>query len=154
MKQDDGGPSRRLFRKRGLDERGHAVAIEAAIILPVLVLFAALVIVLASETLAHQSVGGAASQAARAASLERSPATARGAAESVAGAALRDANVACTERHVTVDVTGLVAPLGTPSSVSVTVVCTLVHDVALPGFPQQRRVSETRSSPVDSYRGR
>lgn len=144
----------RLVTGRGRDARGHAVAIEAAIILPVLVLFAALVIVLARETLAHQSVGGAASQAARAASLERSPAAARAAADSVAGAALRDANVACAQRHVTVDTAGLRAPLGTPSSVSVTVVCTLAHDVALPGFPQQRRVSETRTSPVDSYRGR
>lgn len=136
------------------DERGHAVAIEAAIIMPVLVLFVALVIVLARDALAHQSVGGAASHAARAASIERTPTSARASAESVAGAALVDANISCREQHVTVDAAGLRSPLGTPSSVSVTVTCLLTYDVTLPGFPQQRRISETRTSPVDTYRGR
>lgn len=135
-------------------ERGHAVAIEAAIILPVLVLFVGLVIVLARDALVQQAVGAAASQAARAASLERSALTAGSSAESVATAALVDMGVSCQERRVTVDAAGLRSPLGTPASVSATVTCVVAYDVTLPGFPQQRRISETRTSPVDTYRGR
>lgn len=130
------------------------MAVEAAIILPVLILFVALVIVLARDALAQQAIGGAASQGARAASLERSTASARASAESVAEAALSDAGVVCAQQSVTVDVSGLRAPLGTPSSVSVTVICVVSYEVDLPGFPRQRRWSETRTSPVDTYRGR
>lgn len=130
------------------------MAIEATIIIPALVLFVALVIVLARDTLAQQAVGASASQAARAASLERSPRSARSAAASVAVSALLDAGVSCRSQQVTVDTSALSAPAGDPSSISVTVTCVVVHDVGLPGFPQQRRVSETRTSPVDTYRGK
>jgi len=143
----------RLSRQAHSD-RGYAIAIEATIIIPALVLFVALVIVLARDTLAQQAVGASASQAARAASLERSPDSARAAAASVAGSALVDAGVSCRTQQVTVDTSALSAPPGDPSSISVTVTCVVVHDVGLPGFPQQRRVSETRTSPVDTYRGR
>lgn len=146
------GHGRAFGSRRG--EAGHAVAIEAAIILPALVLFVGLVIVLAREELAHQAVGSAASQAARAASLERSGPVARTAAESAAGSSLADSGMQCRQQLVTVDVAGLRAPLGTPASVSVTITCVLDHDVRLPGFPEQRRVSETRTSPVDTHRGR
>lgn len=135
-------------------ERGHAVGIEAAIILPALVLFVALVIVLARDALAQQAIGGAASQAARAASLERTPRSARASAQSVAASGVSDGDIPCLEQHVTVDAAGLRSPLGTPSTVSVTVSCLLAHDITLPGFPQQKWVSETRTSPVDTYRGR
>ena len=136
------------------DDRGHAMAVEAAIILPVLILFVALVIVLARDALAQQAVGAAASQAARAASLERSTASARTSAGSSAESALSDAGIHCTQQSVSVDASGLRAPLGTPSSVSVTVSCVVSYGVDLPGFPHERRWSETRSSPVDTYRGR
>ena len=135
-------------------ERGHSVAVEAAIILPVLVLFVALVVILARDALAQQAIGAAASQAARAASLERSTAAAQSSAQSVAGSALGDAGIACTQHSITVDASGLRGPLGSQSSVSVTVTCVVSYGVSLPGFPQQRRWSETRTSPVDTYRGR
>ena len=138
--------------KRG--ERGHAVALESAIILPATILLVALVILLARDALAQQAVGAAASQAARAASLERSPQAARTSAQSVAAAALSDADVNCLEQSVLVDATGLSAPLGTPSKVSVSVTCMISHDITLPGFPRHTRASETRTSPVDTYRGR
>lgn len=142
------------FSARARPERGHAVAIEATIIIPALVLFVALVIVLARDSLAQQAVGASASQAARAASLERSPVSARAAAESAAGSALVDAGIFCRSRQIMVDTTGLNAPRGDPSSLSVTVTCVIEYDVRLPGFPQQRSISETRRSPVDTYRGR
>ncbi len=130
------------------------MAIEATIIIPALVVFVALVIVLARDALAQQAVGASASHAARAASLERSPGAARAAAESAAGEALRDAGISCSSRGITVDTSGLSAALGDPSSVAVTVTCVIEHDVVLPGFPRERRISEMRISPVDTYRGR
>lgn len=135
-------------------QRGHAVAIEATIIIPVLVLFVALVIVLARDSLTEQAVGAAASQAARAASLERSRAAAHDAAASAAASSLSDAGISCTGQHILVDTAALVAPLGTPASISVTLTCVIEYDLTLPGFPQQRRLSGTRTSPVDTYRGR
>lgn len=135
-------------------ERGYALAIEATIIIPALVLFVALVIVLARDTLALQAVGSSASQAARAASLERSPGSALAAATSIADSALRDAGVSCRSQQISVDTSALSAPVGHPSAISVTVTCVVVHDVRMPGFPPERTVSETRTSPVDTYRGR
>ncbi|MEO7587928.1 MAG: pilus assembly protein [Arachnia sp.] len=135
-------------------ERGYAVALEAAIILPAIVLFVALVVVLARDVLTQQAVGAAAAQAARAASIERTPQAARSAAESATSAALSDSNVECRERDVSVDAAGLRAPLGTPSRVTVSVTCVVAYDVSFPGFPVSRRMTETRASPVDTYRGR
>lgn len=136
------------------DQRGHAVAIEATIIVPALVLFVALVIFLARDALTQQAVGASASQAARAASLERSAASARVAAVSTAGGALRDAGVSCRSQNVTVDTSALNAAPGNPASLSVTITCVVEHDLAFPGFPRLRRVSEMRTSPVDTYRSR
>lgn len=135
-------------------ERGHAVALEAAVILPAMILMVALVILLARDALAHQAVGAAASQAARAASLERSPGSGRTAALSMVDSALSDAGIACHQQSVTVDLAGLSAALGTPSTVSVSVSCVVSHDLSLPGFPATTRVSATRASPVDTHRGR
>lgn len=140
------------WRQRG--HRGSAVAIEATLIIPALVLFVALVVVLARDALTDQTVGGAASQAARAASLERSPAQARAAANSAADSTLLNAGIVCVESGVQTDVSGLSAPPGQPSIISVTVSCVIHHDVSLPGFPQTRRVTQTRTSPIDTYRGR
>lgn len=134
--------------------RGSAVAIEATLIIPALVLFVALVVLLARDAFTEQTVGGAASQAARAASLERSPAQARAAANSAADSSLHDAGVVCVERNVQADVSGLSAPPGQPSTISVTVSCVIRHDVTLPGFPPTRRVTQTRTSPIDTYRTR
>lgn len=135
-------------------ERGHAVSLEAAVILPAMMLLVALVIVLAKDALAHQAVGAAASQAARAASLERSPSPGRTAAETVVDNALADAGIICSEQSVDVDMAGMSAPLGTPSTVSVSVTCLISHELSPPGFPRTTLVSATRASPVDTYRGR
>ncbi len=130
------------------------MAIEATIIIPALVLFVALVILLARDALVQQAVGASASQAARAASLERSAGAAREAAESAAGSGLSDADISCASQRITVETSALRAAPGDPAAISVTVTCIVEHDFGLPGFPQHRRVSQTRTSPVDTYRGR
>lgn len=140
---------------RDTGQRGHSPAVEAAVIIPALVLLVGLLIVTARLVIAEQAVAGAASAAARAASLERTVATANGAAHAAAEASLQDHNVVCVSRSVEVDASGLRARLGEPATVEAHVQCTVaLGDVALPGFPGSHTISASRSSPVDTYRQR
>ncbi len=138
--------------RRGV--RGMMVAVETAIILPVLLLLVGLLIVLARGQLAQITVASAAAQAARAASIERTTASAVEAARSVAASSLVESGVECRTRRVTVDARGLYAPLGTSATVSVTVTCVAEMGIGLPGFPDTRTLTATRISPVDTYRTR
>ncbi|TRY17252.1 pilus assembly protein [Tessaracoccus rhinocerotis] len=139
---------------RRRDQRGMAVSIEAAVVIPALILFVGLVVILARDALAQQAVGAAAAQAARSASIERTVGEARAAAAATAEAALRDGNIECSQRAVTLDARALAAPLGAAARVSVTVTCTVAHDFGFPGFPSEHTIVQTRESPVDTYRGR
>lgn len=139
---------------RRRDQRGMAVSVEAAIVIPALILFVGLVVILARDALAQQAVGAAAAQAARSASIERTVGDARDSATETAHTALSDGAVTCTEQSVSVDARGLTAPLGSAARVSVTVACTVAHDFGFPGFPSEHTIVQTRESPVDTYRGR
>ena len=130
------------------------VAVETAIILPVLLGMVGLLVVLATGALAQMTVNSAASQAARAASLERDTATATASARQVAASTLTESGTTCRPSNVAVNAAGLRAPLGTPAVVSVTVTCTVDLQVGLPGFPSTRTLTATKSSPVDTYRSR
>lgn len=143
----------RPCRVRGR-ERGSAVAVEATLVIPALVLFVALVILLARVSLTDQAVTSAAAEAARAASMERTVAEATSAATTVAASALTESGVGCVEHLVSVDASGITALIGQPATVEVTVTCTIRHDLAFPGFPPTRTVVTTMTSPVDTYRGR
>ena len=130
------------------------VAVETAIILPVLLGMVGLLVVLATGALAQMAVDSAASQAARAASLERDTGTATASARQVAASTLTESGTTCRNSNVAVNAAGLRAPLGTPAVVSVTVTCTVDLQVGLPGFPSTRTLTATKSSPVDTYRSR
>lgn len=138
---------------RRRDERGQMVAVEAALLIPAFVLFVALVIGLGRHALAVQAVSGAAAQAARSASIERTVADARAAATRSLDAALDEAGVDCLEQSLTVDAAGITAPIGAHATVSVSVTCRVDFGVTIPGFPSSIRVHEVRSSAVDTYRG-
>lgn len=130
------------------------VAVETAIILPVLLGMVGLLVVLATGALAQMTVDSAASQAARAASLERDTGTATASARQVAASTLTESGNTCRTSNVAVNAAGLRAPLGTPATVSVTVTCTVDLQVGLPGFPATRTLTATKTSPVDTYRSR
>ena len=130
------------------------VAVETAIILPVLLGMVGLLVVLATGALAQMTVDSAASQAARAASLERDTGTATASARQVAASTLTESGTTCRTSNVAVNASGLRAPLGTPATVSVTVTCTVDLQVGLPGFPSTRTLTATKTSPVDTYRSR
>lgn len=128
-------------------ERGLAVSVEAAVILPALVLFTGLLITLARVALAEQAIGSAAGAAARAATLSSSGLEAR--ARTAAADALEERQAPC--RSTTVSVT-----LRTEAGrhvVRVRVACTVdLADVSLPLIPGSMNVSAERASPVDPLR--
>lgn len=136
-------------------ERGLAVSVEAAVVLPVIVAFIGLLLTLGRVSMAEQHVGAAAAAGARAASLERSVAQGREEAEAAVLSALRQRNIECRSTSVDADVRGLARELGTRASVSVAVGCEVeLSDVSLPFVPGSISVRAERSSPVDPLRGK
>ena len=137
---------------RVLDERGSA-AIEAAIGVPAFVLFLGLLIYGGRTVLTHQALESAAADAARAASIARTPAAAKTQADQAAIASLTNQHLPCRATTVTVDTIGLFKPAGTPGAVTVTVSCTLsLADLSVPGVPGSRLLTATMSSPIDTFR--
>jgi Flp pilus assembly protein TadG len=131
------------------DDRG-SVAAEVTIATPFLITLLVFVgVVIHRGVDARLRIDDAAHQAARAASIQRTPATATAAAQSTATSALSSAGVSCTS--VTVDTaTGGMQPGGT---VSVTVTCTVdFGDALILGVPGQKRLSATAIEPIDTWR--
>ncbi|MCL1870590.1 MAG: pilus assembly protein [Promicromonosporaceae bacterium] len=140
---------RRLWSR---DERGSS-SVEAAIVVPAFVLFLGLVIFAGRTALAHQAVQAAANDAARAASLARSPDAAQSAARDAAAETLANRDLKCARTDVVVDTSALSAPLGTYGSVSVEVRCLVdLGDLTVPGIPGTKAVTASMSSPVDAFR--
>lgn len=140
--------------RRRVGERGQAVAVEAALIIPALAMFIALVVVLAQTALAQQAVTAAAHEAARAAGLERNVRDAGRAADEAVASALTAGGIDCVRRSQDVDLSDIAAPMGSVATVDVSVTCVVRFDLSLPGFPGERSVTGHGSSPVDTYRGR
>lgn len=124
---------------------------ELTIATPLLVAVLVLVAVVVHRGVdARMRLDDAAHQAARAASLARSPAAAVDAAARTATDALEQAGVVCQPMTVDID-TGGFAPGG---AVTVTVECTVSHgDALILGVPGSRVVTASFTSPVDSWRG-
>lgn len=145
---------RRRLRRTGRDDRGSLV-LEFAVLAPGLVLIVGLMIVAGRVALAGQSVGQAADEAARAASLARTQSEAVRSAQDTASSSLRQQSLQCTTSTVTVDSSGFARPAGTPATVGATVTCVVrLSDISLPGLPGSRTVTATASSPLDTYRER
>ena len=136
-------------------ERGAAASVEAAVILPAILLFVALLLSLGRLALADQHVGAAASAAARAAALERTVPAAERAADEALTVALAEHNVACRRVSTVVEASGVARFLGEVGTVSVQVTCAVeLSDVSLPGVPGTVSVTATRDAPVHPLRGR
>jgi Flp pilus assembly protein TadG len=147
-------PRRLLEAARRRGDRG-SVSLELAILAPVLLGMLVIIVAAGRVHLAHNVVDAAARNAARAASLERDAASARTAAQRVAQQTFQDQGLTCTGLSVTVPTAGFQAPLGTPSSVTVSVRCTVtLSDVAFPGLPGSTTATSSFTSAIDAYRGR
>lgn len=130
-------------------ERG-SVAVETAIIAPALVALLLLVVFAGRVSQAEAEVRRAASEGARAASLEYVEDAAQAAATDRVAENLKDNGVVCADLATDVDTSHLV-PGG---SVSVTVRCTAdMADVALLGVPGKRTFTARSIEVVDRYRG-
>ena len=99
---------------RAPGERG-AAALEFALIVPALGLLIATMIGSARIWQAHTGVEQIAGTAARAASLQRTPAEARAAAGQIASSQATTRGLACSVLRVDVDVSGFQIPVGQPA---------------------------------------
>jgi Flp pilus assembly protein TadG len=134
--------------KHRRDETGSATA-ELAILTPLLILFLLLVVALGRLSGARLDVNGAAAQAARAASIARSPSAATADASQTAAASLASRHLTCAHLSVAVDTTQF-TPGG---NVAVTVSCD-VDLSTLTGLhlPASRTLSDRFVEPIDRYR--
>ena len=138
------------------DERG-AAAIEAVLVAIALGLFIGLIILGGRVEMAKQAVQSAAYDAARSASISRSSGEANSSGQSSAMASLSQQGIQCTRSDVTIDTSAFNTALGTSGSaalVSATVTCTIdVSGLGIPGITTHT-ITQTMTSPLDSYRGR
>ncbi|NUS15637.1 MAG: pilus assembly protein [Streptomyces sp.] len=130
-------------------------AIQAAIVVPLLVVFLSMAIAAGRLVVSGGKIDAAAEDAARAASIERTYAAAKAAAQAAAAQSLDDQGIKCASEDVTVDAGGLNAPLGQVGYVRVTVRCTVdLSDLLLPGVPGSKTLTSHFTSVVDAHRSR
>jgi Flp pilus assembly protein TadG len=135
-------------------ERGSAT-LELAIIAPFLILLLGGLVLAGRVEVAAGAVEQAARSAARDASLARTAAGAREAAQQAADRELRGADLGCAPSTITVDTAGFATRLGQDAVVRVTVACTVsIADLAIPGLPGTRTLTGEAVSPLDRYRSR
>ncbi|RBQ17235.1 pilus assembly protein TadE [Spongiactinospora rosea] len=135
-------------------ERGSAV-VEFVVLVPVLLALIALAIAFGSVRLSYGAVEAAARDAARQASLARSPAHARAVAISSVTATLTQEGLTCHNVNVTVEVGGFHRPLGQPAQVSARVQCTVSPAVlSIIVLPGSITLDARFDSPLDPYRSR
>ena len=132
-----------------------SAAIEAAILLPALIMFLCMAIAGGRIVTSGAKIDAAAEDAAREASIHRTAAAAQGAAQSAAAESLEDQGITCASTSVSINTGGLSVPVGQVGTVSVTVTCTVnLADLLLPGVPGAKTLTSTATSVVDQYRQR
>ncbi|NYI03243.1 TadE/TadG family type IV pilus assembly protein [Allostreptomyces psammosilenae] len=133
-------------------ERG-SVELETAILAPVLLALVLLAVAAGRLVTTASSVDSAARDAARAASLTRTPDAAGQAASDAARMSVERQGLGCSP-SVVVNTDDFAGSGDLPGSVTVTVSCTVpLGDLALPGLPGSRTLTSEFTSPVDRYRG-
>lgn len=139
------------MRRNAAQDRG-SVAVETAIVTPVIFGFLVLGMFGARVVSAEREVQAAATAGARAASLA-GPATATAEAEAAAFASVDDAGVSCAGGP-SVTVTNGSTGFAPGSTVSVTVTCTVdVSDLTFIGLPGNIDFDYTATEVVDELRG-
>ncbi|MEJ8655002.1 TadE/TadG family type IV pilus assembly protein [Streptomyces sp. MS1.AVA.4] len=142
-----------MRRCAGRDE--GSAAIEAAIIIPSLIMFVCLAIAGGRLVMSGSKIDAAAEDAAREASIHRTAAAASDAAYAAAFESLKDQGIRCASSSVNVNASGLNVPVGQVATVTVSVHCTVnLSDLLLPGVPGARTLESTATSVVDQYRQR
>lgn len=131
------------------DERGSAAA-ELTLLTPLLILLLLFVVLCGRLADTKLRINDVAHQAARAATLARTPSQATANAQTTASAALASAGITCQSLTVSTDTQGLKPG----STVTVTVSCSVgLNDLTMLGVPGSRTFESSFSSPVDVWRG-
>ena len=131
-------------------DQDGSVAVEAALVAPLLLVLLLLVVYAGRAAQADTDVHTAAGRAARAASLVDHPDTAAEQARAMAAANLATAGIDCQPLQVTVEVGRLHAG----GSVTVTVGCRITNrDIATVAVPGTRWSWATVTHPIDVHRG-
>lgn len=126
-----------------------SVAVEAVVLVPVLVLFVLLTVAFGRYETTREEVIGAARAAAEAAAIMPTAQSARTAANAAALPALAGPHPACLDVHVSTNTTHF-EPGG---EVSVTVSCTVgLSYLGAPGLPGESTVTISQVAPIDPYR--
>ncbi len=139
-------------------DRGSAT-LELAILTPALIVLIGFIVVAGRVAIANNTITSVAGNAARQASLARDARTAAATAAATAKSALTAQAIHCDGDgggQVAVDASGFAAASqGTPGqSVVVTVTCVVSFtDLAIPGLPGSRTLSDRAVSPIDPNRG-
>ncbi|MGK4584321.1 TadE/TadG family type IV pilus assembly protein [Kitasatospora sp. HPMI-4] len=128
---------------------------EAALVVPALVLFVMIAVVAGRIQTTGGVVDAAARSGARAASLARSPDGARQAAQDAAREVFRDQRVPCGDAETApVEYGTIDTPTGPLTTVSVTVSCKVALDyLSVGGMPGSRTMTSRFTSVIDRYRG-
>ena len=143
------------MKRRIRDDRGMSVAVEAAILVPCLVLIIGAVIFGGRVEFSRQAVVRAAAEGARAASISRNAEDARTRAEAVVASSLATRNLKCASSEVVTDVSEFNRPSGVSAQASVTVTCVVsMSDIGIAGIPGTMTFTHTGTSPIDTYRER
>ncbi|WP_406482721.1 TadE/TadG family type IV pilus assembly protein [Streptomyces sp. NBC_01615] len=142
------------WARRFRGDEGSA-AIEAAIILPALIMFICMAIAGGRLVTSGAKIDSAAEDAAREASIHRTAGTAQSAAQAAAAESLNDQGIKCASTSVSINTGGLSVPVGQVETVTATVTCTVnLSDLLLPGVPGAKTLTSTATSVVDQYRQR
>jgi len=136
-------------RAQRRDERG-SVAAELTLLTPLLILLLLFLVFCGRLADTKIRINDVAHQAARAATLARTPSQATANAQATASAALASAGITCQSLTVSTDTQGLKPG----STVTVTVSCSVgLGDLTSLGVPGSRTFESSFSSPVDVWRG-
>lgn len=143
-----------MWRPLRSRDRG-SLSLELAVFAPALLLIIGLLAAGGRVAMAQGSVEQAAYEAARAASIARTPAQANSDGYAAATRSLNQQGLECTSTTVTVSTGAFFVPAGQHAEVSATVVCPIrFSDLVLPGLPSTTVARATAVSPLDTYRER
>ncbi|GGN44530.1 TadE/TadG family type IV pilus assembly protein [Streptomyces fuscichromogenes] len=142
------------WARRLRSDEGSA-AIEAAIVLPALIMLLCMAIAGGRIVTSGAKIDAAAEDAAREASIHRTADAAQSAARAAAAESLNDQGITCASTQVSINTSGLSVPVGQVGTVTATVVCTVnLSDLLLPGVPGAKTLTASATSVVDQYRQR
>jgi Flp pilus assembly protein TadG len=138
----------------GASDAGDAT-LELVILAPVVLILIGLLIAGGRASVAQGAVDAAARDAARQASIARTPSEAEATAIASARFELRQDSLNCTPVVHVRAAAAFAVPVGEPSQIVARVSCTVpLSGLLVPGLPGSKTLTASFASPLDPYRAR